>query len=503
MSMAIFSKIREKLLSPPKSRSTSWLNKVLTGSLYRISDMRTTSSVSDIQTQIKVMRALAKDSQVSVALSYYATDSTIPNANGQIIWATPVDESSQKVADIINDKFAQWRINSYVRDHILELATVGNLYIPTTMLYREASGRTATMTHVVLDNNTIPESDYDIIPSTKIDPENVLHLWYNGVPQGYIYQNEMQDTYSSTLITPESSIIHFSLGGLLGNYKIAITNSEGEDEEYDIQFAKPLMQDAVQPTQTLGLLEDALVLSSMSRTIKIMAVECGNAEDTEITNALLEVKQKIEQQLSLNTATGDVQSYVNPQSPNNILYVPRVNGQDPITVTDLNMAESSEQDNALLNYFLDKKLSVLGVPKEAMNFSSNEGLGGAGSVLSQRSAIYANALNRIETAYIDGWTDALNKYFINRGFKGYVGKFTLHMNPVVTDRTTLDFERRDSALSQASALVDLMERLQIDDAATYKEALMETLKEAFPALGTEIAGWNIDVNNNEPEGGRF
>ena len=115
MSMAIFSKIREKLLSPPKSQSTSWMNKVLTGSLYRISDMRTTSSVSDIQTQIKVMRALAKDSQVSVALSYYATDSTIPNANGQIIWATPVDESSQKVADIINDKFAQWRINSYVR----------------------------------------------------------------------------------------------------------------------------------------------------------------------------------------------------------------------------------------------------------------------------------------------------------------------------------------------------------------------------------------------------
>ena len=47
-----------------------------------------------------------------------------------------------------------------------------------------------------------------------------------------------------------------------------------------------------------------------------------------------------------------------------------------------------------------------------MNFSSNEGLGGAGSVLSQRSALYANSLQRLESAYIAGWTDALNKYFI-------------------------------------------------------------------------------------------
>ncbi len=116
---------------------------------------------------------------------------------------------------------------------------------------------------------------------------------------------------------------------------------------------------------------------------------------------------------------------MNPQSPNNLIYLPKINGQDAISITDLNMAEATEADNALLQYYQDKKLSVLGIPKEMLNFSSNEGLGGAGSVMSQRSSIYANALQRLETAYISGWTDAINKYFAARNMHGMVNTFTL------------------------------------------------------------------------------
>ena len=70
------------------------------------------------------MRNLAKDSQISTALSYYATDCTVPNSSNQIIWATSEDK---KVAEFINKLFLRWNINEYVRDHILELATIGNL----------------------------------------------------------------------------------------------------------------------------------------------------------------------------------------------------------------------------------------------------------------------------------------------------------------------------------------------------------------------------------------
>lgn len=114
----------------------------------------------------------------------------------------------------------------------------------------------------------------------------------------------LQKSSSSTCIRyPESAVIHFSLGGLLGKYSISAKDSSGEEHEFDIQFAQPLMERAVQPTQTLSLLEDAALLSSLARVVKFINVECDNAEEEEITGILQQIKDAIEQQLSINTNT--------------------------------------------------------------------------------------------------------------------------------------------------------------------------------------------------------
>ena len=486
----------EKLTTKKKDKSDTFLRSFITGGLYRVSDIRGNSSLADIRSKITMMRALAADSQINVALSYYATDATTLNANNQMIWATADDPKNQTAADVINAKFKEWKINSYARDHILELATIGNLYIPTTDMYKEDNGDSKD--RVSLDSNTIRDDDFQIVPSTKIPPENILHLWRQGKPCGYIYQPD-EDT-SMTITYPEQGVIHFALGGLLGEYTIECKDKAGNIDTYDIQFGTPLMDAAVQPTQTLSLLEDAVVLSSLIRTVKIIAVECNNAEEEEIQATLLELKSMIEQQLSLNTANGDAQSFVNPQSPNNLIYVPKINGADPISVTDLNMAEASDADNKLLEYYQNKKLSVLGVPTEAMNFSSSEGLGGAGAVMSQRSALYANALQRIETAYMEGWTDAFNKYFAAHSLTGYQNTFTLHMNPILTQLSTVNFEKRDAAISQAQAIVDLLKNLGVETPDDYKRAITEIISEVLPDTGSNVNEWNVDVT--EPaEGG--
>ena len=317
-------------------------------------------------------------------------------------------------------------------------------------------------------------------------------MWEHGKPKGFYYK---PSDVSEIDLFPESSIIHFSLGGLLGDYKITGKNTDGDDIEYDIQFAEPLLAQAVQPTQALSLLEDAIMLSSLARTVKFINVEVGNqAEDDEVRDALQQVKDTVEQQLSINTASGDTQSYVNPQSPNNLIFVPKINGQDPISVTDLNIADSNEADSKLLTYYQDKKLSVSGVPKEAMNFSSNEGLGGAGTVLSQRSAIYANALQRIETAYMAGWRKAINYYFTRRNLSGYVDRFELHMQPIVTTLSTVTFEKRSEAITQAQSLTDLMKGLGVtDDDAPYKSAITEILSEVLPKTGSNVSDWGLNI----------
>lgn len=495
---------RPKTVKVSRLRSTVAVG----GSIYRISDLRTNSDIEDIRTQINVMRALAKDSQISTAMTYYATDATTPNTAGEIIWATPLEPKYQQVADIINECFKRWKINNYAYDHILELATIGQFYMPTTEMYRGA-GVNQKRELMSLDDNTLINSDYDIIPSYMIPPEDVIHLWWRGQAQGYVYQSadsESMFNSSETIAYPESSIIHFSLGGLLGKYHINARTSNGEDRDYDIQFAEPLMSNAVQPTQTLSLLEDANVLSSLSRAVKFINVECGDlGDEEEVAVCLQKIKTNIEQQLALNTSTGDAQSFVNPQSPNNLIYLARVNGQDAVSVTDLNMAETTDADNKLLDYYQNKKLSVLGVPKEAMNFSSAEGLGGAGAVMSQRSALYANRLMRLENAYKNGWRDALNKYFLSRNMGGFVDKFILNMCPIITNMDQVLFEKRDASIGQAQNIVQIMKDLGIENADDYKMAITEILMQAFPQTGSAVSSWDMDLSaaNSESGGGGF
>jgi hypothetical protein len=175
-----------------------------------------------------------------------------------------------------------------------------------------------------------------------------------------------------------------------------------------------------------------------------------------------------------------------------LIFLPKINGQDSISITDLNMAEATDADNKLLQHYMDKKLSVLGVPKEAMNFSSNEGLGGAGTVLAQRSQLYANSLQRLMTAYIQGWTKALNIRFKALGFSGFVDSFRLHMNPIITQQSTLQFEKRDAALNQARTLCDLLKDMGVEDRQAYLDALVEILAEVFPQIGSQVQQWKMN-----------
>lgn len=490
--MSIIDRLRSRTLD--KKKRFSFIRALTSGSFINVSEARRSDTWNDISNIVSTMRALAQDSQVSIALSYYATDATTSNSMGQIIWATSEDA---KVSEFINDMFKAMNINAYARSHILELATYGNMYMPTSIMY--ADDTSMSNTAVALNNNTIPDDDFKIIPSSIIQPDDVLHIWLKGEPQGYMYK---EDTTSDIVkVIPEEGIIHFSLGGLLGKYTISAKNADGDEVDYDVQFADPLMENTAAPTRTLALLENATLLSSFSRVLKFINVDCTGDEDEDSVRQTLEtIKGMIEQQMSANTSNGDAQSYLNPQSPNNLIFLAKVNGQDAISITDLNMADSNEADNKLLDYFQNKKLSTLGVPKEAMNYSSAEGLGNAGTVMSQRSALYANILDRLETAYKSGWTQAFNTFFRQHSMSGFVDKFTLHMNPIITNQQTVMLDKRDSAMNQVQTFIQILQNLGVRDADHLKSGVEEILTDSFPTISADVAGWDVDMNSENAGG---
>ncbi len=255
------------------------------------------------------------------------------------------------------------------------------------------------------------------------------------------------------------------------------------------------MDDAVQPTQLLSLVEDAFALSSFIRVVKILNIDVRGATPTEADVALMQMKQKIEQQFAFNTNTGMTQSFVNPQSPNNFLYLRKnSDGSDMISVTDLEMNQTTEADMAWLDYLLNKKLSSMqGIPKEALNFSSNEGLGSAGNVLAQKSSLFAAAVDGSQLAYMRGITSGLNMFYKARGLSGMIDAFGLDMNPVITTRSTIQSDRRDAAISQAASMVDLLTSLGVNNADSFKDAIIEVLAEVIPNTASNIKSMNMDI----------
>ena len=108
---------------------------------------------------------------------------------------------------------------------------------------------------------------------------------------------------------------------------------------------------------------------------------------------------------------------------------------------------------------------------------------------------------RVENAYKNGWKDALNKYFLSRNMGGFVDKFILNMNPIITNMDQVLFEKRDATISQAQNLVNLMKELGVENNANYQKAVTEILTQAFPQTGSSVNNWDVDVRTGEEAAG--
>ena len=68
------------------------------------------------------------------------------------------------------------------------------------------------------------------------------------------------------------------------------------------------------------------------------------------------------------------------------------------------------------------------------------------------------------------------------------------MNPIVTEMSTVTSERRDSAISQASQLVDVLKSLGITDSEVYLKSLTELLSECLPNTSADALTWKMNID---------
>ena len=436
------------------------------------------------------------DPIISAALEMYADDSTPYNADSRIIWAEADDpvisEAANRLIRVLGIEGHAWR-------DIYSLCTYGDLYF---RLYREGDESEAE-----LDNKDNGAAQITVKPhdnTRKLEerieyvnnPAAIFDLQEKDKTTGYIRvrmkpnQNTqgMNKEFLTGFNQPISSVapnsfdmmnntsyVHVCLSESVERFPnlLAVKDEEGETTDiYKIKTGKSLLEDAYPVTRQLKLLQDSLLLNRLTKSalIRLLQIEVGDMPKNEANLLVQRVKSLMEQKMAINTETGSARSYNSPGPVENIVYIPTKGGKGAINQVTIG-GDINVKDIVDIDYFQNKQLAALKIPKQYLNFDSPEGLSN-GTNLTKVSSRYAHTIMRIQAAYTKGITNILNLFFIDKNLD-YVNKFTVKM---VTPTTSEDTERSEILTNKISQVRDIM-----DIYADYNEDVRHDILKALTA----------------------
>ena len=237
------------------------------------------------------------------------------------------------------------------------------------------------------------------------------------------------------------SYVHISLSESISRFPqiVVIKDEDGDvSKAYQIKTGKSVLEDAYAPTRQLQLLEDSLVLNRLTKSalLRILQIEVGDAPEPEVRRKIQRIKGMIEQKMALNTVTGETRSYNSPGPVENVIYQATRDGKGAISEMTIG-GDPNVRDIVDVEFFQNRQLAALKIPKQFLNFDSAEGFSN-GTSLTKVSSRYAHTIMRIQNSYIQGITTLLNIFFLDKGLD-YVNKFTVKMvNPSTIEQTERD-----------------------------------------------------------------
>ena len=420
---------------------------------------------------------LLSDATIAAAIEMYADDSTqYDYRTGKVIWAESNNLEIQKACNRLIDVLG---INDKAWTHIYSLCTYGDVYLRLyrdgdlsdyVELYNSAKRGQSVVRIKPKDNSRKIEEYIEYVD----DPSTIYDLQERDKTAGFVRVSELQSTENNVSATYNSffsqtvnvndidlydatSFVHICLSGNIERKPelMTITRSNGNTSVYKVKTGKSILADAYPASQTVALLEDSMLLNRLTKSalIRILQIEVGNIPKPEAESILHRVKSLIEQKIALNKQNGVVASYNSPGPMENVIYVPTKEGKGAITATNLG-GDVNVKDIVDVDYFNNKKLSALKIPKQYLNYDAPEGLGN-GTSLTKLSSRYAHTIMRIQKAYISGITTLLNIFFADKGLD-YINKFTLKMvSPSTLEDTERD-EQIQNRLDQASSIISLL-----------------------------------------------
>lgn len=207
-----------------------------------------------------------------------------------------------------------------------------------------------------------------------------------------------------------------------------------------------------------------------SAIVRMINVEVGDMAPEMIGPHLQGIKNLMEQKAAIN-AGNSMTEYTNPGPIENNIYVPTNNGKGAITADqiggDVNVGQLSDID-----YFQNKFFGAMRIPKQYFGLTDDGAGFNGGQSLAIISSRYAKMIKRIQNAIIQGLTDIINLFLLDKGLHSYINQFTIRMQAPTTQE---EIDRRDNTASHVQIVSDIMNLLTDIDNPITKMKILKAL----------------------------
>ena len=477
------------------------------------------------ETLYHVLDTMAEDSTVAAMLETYAEDATEPNEQGKIVWA---ESSDAEVAKYIEFLLNSLNVNKNIYNWVYSLVKYGDLYL---RLFRQSDFEDDLLTDK--DKTPLNEKFSNINSESEPINENVYIKAYDksdklvnyieAVPNpGEMFElTKFGKSYSyiKTNTTPTSMNKNQTLASSYYTYRfrrndvqifnaVAFTHASLQDDTsrapeqvqlfrndneledpdkstaytYSVRRGQSLLYNMYKVWRQMMLLENALLLNRLTKSsiLRVIEVEVADMPKERVGPHLQRIKSLVEQKTSI-TDGNSMSEYTNPGAMENNIYVPTHNGVGAINTQQIG-GDVNVRDIADIDYFKNKFYAASKIPKQFMGDTDDATGFNGGTSLSIVSSRYAKTIKRIQATMCQALTDTINILLIDRGLDNYVNKFSIHMQPPVTQE---ELDKRDNTSSKIQISDDVMRMVDgIEDEIIKLKILKALLSNAI--TNTEV-----------------
>ena len=516
-----------------------------------ISSLNTFTQLSqNRETLYQVLDTMAQDSTVAAILEIYAEDATETNERGEIVWSESSDPNINKYITYL---LKSLNVDKNMYKWVYSLCKYGDLYLKLfrhsdfeDKLFEDSTSKSilnekfSRIADKESQNEDINESILlkaydsedrlanfiDMVPNpgemfelTKFG-KSYAYLKTNQLPTAVQQQNPVISSYylykmrkRDLEIYNAVSFVHATLCDdtprMPEQVQIFYDNDLESDNSYTYKVNKgqSILYSSYKIWREMMLLENALLLNRLTKSsiLRVIEVEVADMPKERVQPYLQRVKTLVEQKTSISD--GDrLTEYTNPGPMENNVYVPTRNGVGALNTQQIG-GDINVKDIADIDYFKNKFYGSMKIPKQYLGDTDDATGFNGGTSLSIVSSRYAKTVKRIQSAMIQALTDCINILLIDRGLDSYVNKFTLHMQPPVTQE---EIDKRDNLYSEISIVRDILDMTSdIEDPVTklkiLKTLLSQTIsnQEVIELVQDEIERLEQEVDEGTVDNGEL